>query len=144
MADRRPAGTGRLGNFETNATICVGLREPEDWPAATICRSAAAEGGPLPVRRRLTQLPTRNGVWILRNAARTDSAVIRPVLGFSEGMFSIETVNRAESLSISMVWQFRSTDGSAQISIEVRSAPMPASDRAAATLTLAGNPAAAS
>ena len=49
-------------------------------------------------------------------------------------------VNRAESASTSMVWQFRSTDGSAQISIVVRSGPIPASDRAAATLTLAGKP----
>src|SRR5687767_7433407 len=52
--------------------------------------------------------------------------------------------NLAESASTSMVWQFRSTEGSAQISIVVCSGPTPASDRAAATFTLAGNPAAAS
>ena len=51
--------------------------------------------------------------------------------------------NLAESDSTSMRWQFRSTPGSAQISTTVRSGPMPASYRAAATLTFAGNPAAA-
>ena len=80
----------------------------------------------------------------LRRAASTESAVIRPVLGFSEGTFSIDSVKRAQSLSTSMVWQLRSTVGSAQISINVRSGPMPASESAAATLTLAGKPAAAS
>ena len=43
-----------------------------------------------------------------------------------------------------MVWQLRVTAGSAQISIMVRSGPMPASESAATTLTLAGKPAAAS
>ena len=51
--------------------------------------------------------------------------------------------NRAESASTSMQWQLRSTDGSAQISTTVRSGPIPASESAAATLTLAGKPAAA-
>ena len=32
-----------------------------------------------------------------------ERAVIRPVLGFSEGMFSIDSVKRAELLSTSMV-----------------------------------------
>src|SRR5215510_735011 len=96
------------------------------------------------VREWLAQVPTRSGALSLRSAARTESAVIRPVLGFSDGIFSIDRVNRAESLSTSMVWQLRSTAGSAQISTVVRSGPIPASDRAAATLTLAGNPAAAS
>ncbi len=88
----------------------------------------------------LTQLPTRRGALSLRSAARTESAVIRPVFGFSEGIFSIFRANRAESLSTSIVWQLRSMVGSAQISIIVRSGPMPASERAAATLTLAGKP----
>ena len=49
-----------------------------------------------------------HGAWSLRKAAITDRAVMRPVLGFSEGTFSIERANRAASLSTSMVWQFRS------------------------------------
>jgi len=59
-------------------------------------------------------------------------------------MFSIASVNFAESASTSMAWQLRVTAGSAQISMVVRSGPMPASDSAATTLTLAGKPAAAS
>ena len=87
------------------------------------------------------QVPTRKGACSLRSAASADRAVIRPVFGFSEGMFSMVNENRAESASTSMVWQLRSTVGSAQISMVVRSGPMPASDSAAATFTLAGNPA---
>src|ERR1700686_568932 len=89
-------------------------------------------------------VPTLNGACNLRRAARTESAVMRPVLGLSEGMFSIVSVNRAESESTSIVWQLRSRVGSAQISVRVRSGPMPASERAAVTFTLAGKPAAAS
>ena len=89
-------------------------------------------------------VPTRSGAPSLRSAAMTDSAVIRPVLGLSDGIFSIENEKRAESESTSMEWQFRVTAGSAQISIVVRSGPMPASESAAATLTFSGNPAAAS
>src|SRR5262249_41543695 len=94
----------------------------------------------LPVRDGLTQVPIRSGVLSLRRAATTESAVIRPVRGFSEGTFSIARVKCDESLSTSMVWQLRSTEGSAQISIIVRSGPMPARANAATTLTLAGNP----
>ena len=77
-----------------------------------------------PAINAASQVPTRNGACSLRNAAMTESAVIRPVLGFSEGMFSMVNVNLAESASTSMLWQFRSTAGSAQISIVVRSEPM--------------------
>ncbi len=70
--------------------------------------------------------------------------MIRPVFGFSEGMFSIASENRAESESTSIRWQLRVTPGSAQISIVVRSGPMPASASAATTLTFSGKPAAAS
>ena len=52
---------------------------------------------------------------------------MRPVRGFSEGTFSIDIWNLAESESTSIAWQLRSTPGSAQISIVVRSGPMPAS-----------------
>src|SRR4051812_24848417 len=90
------------------------------------------------------QVPTASGECILRSAAITDSATFLPVFGFSDGMFSIDSVKRELSESTSMVWQFRVTAGSAQMSIMVRSGPMPASESAAATLTLAGNPAAAS
>src|SRR5262249_22931917 len=99
-------------------------------------------GAPQPANA--PHVPTRNGAASLRNTAITESATIRPVFGFSDGMFSIESVNRAESASTSIEWQLRVTPGSAQISITVRSGPMPASASAATTLTLAGNPAAAS
>ena len=35
------------------------------------------------------QVPTRSAARFFRSSAITDNAVIRPVLGFSEGMFSI-------------------------------------------------------
>ena len=63
----------------------------------------------------LTQVPIRTGEVSLRNAASTESAVIRPVRGLSEGMFSIDRAKRAESLSTSTVWQLWSSEGSAQI-----------------------------
>src|SRR5262249_55365671 len=75
-------------------------------------------------------VPTRSGALSLRKAAITDSAVILPVLGFSDGIFSIASEKRAESASTSILWQLRVTEGSAQISIVVRSGPMPASDSA--------------
>ena len=69
------------------------------------------------------------------------NAVIRPVRGFSiEGTFSMRISKRAESASTRMVWMLRSTVGSAQICSLVRSGPTPASESAAATLTLAGKP----
>src|SRR5262249_61701190 len=92
----------------------------------------------------LHHVPTRSGALSLRSAAITDSAVIRPVLGFSDGMFSIASEKRAESASTSMLWQLRATAGSAQISIVVRSGPIPASESAATTLTFSRKPAAAS
>ena len=79
------------------------------------------------------------------SAAMTESAVSRPVRGFSaDGTFSICIEKRAASASTSIRWTLRVTVGSAQISIVVRSGPIPASAYAAATLTLAGNPRAAS
>src|SRR5712671_2010456 len=69
---------------------------------------------------------------------------MRPVFGFSDGMFSIDIEKRAESESTSMRWVLRVTVGSAQISTRVRSGPIPASDSATPTLRLAGNPFAAS
>src|SRR5579871_5155570 len=89
-------------------------------------------------------VPTRNGAWSLRSVAITDNATMRPVLGFSDGTFSIVNENRAASASTSMKGQFLTTAGSAQMSIVVRSGPMPARDSAAATLTFSGKPAAAS
>src|SRR5262249_51365094 len=117
---------------------------PSETPRHTSCRLFGGGNGEgfSPVYTGLTQVPTRRGERSLRRAASTESAVIRPVRGLSEGIFSIETVKRAESLSTSTVWQLRSTDGSAQISATVRSGPIPA--RPAPTLPLAGNPAAAS
>ncbi len=59
-------------------------------------------------------------------------------------MFSIVMVRSEESDFTTMVCVLRVTAGSAQISARVRSGPMPASDRATATFTLAGKPAMAS
>ena len=47
----------------------------------------------------LAYVPTCSGEVSLRNAAITESAVMRPVLGFSDGTFSIDIVNEAESAS---------------------------------------------
>ena len=69
---------------------------------------------------------------------------MRPVFGFSDGMFSIDIENRAESDSTSTQCTLRVTVGSAQICNMVRSGPSPASDSATATLRLAGKPFAAS
>src|SRR5262249_12341687 len=82
-----------------------------------------AENGevkPAHICRMICYVPTRRGALSLRSAAMTDSAVMRPVLGLSDGIFSIENEKRAESESTSMEWQFRVTVGSAQISIVVR------------------------
>ena len=74
----------------------------------------------------------------------TDSAVIRPVRGFSDGTFSIVIVRSATSDTIAIVCVFLVTAGSAQISTSVRSGPGPASDSAAATFRFAGKSRAAS
>src|ERR1043165_1681756 len=61
--------------------------------------------GPLTIGARLGQadhVPTRSGACSLRSAARTERAVIRPVLGFSDGTFSIANVKRAEAASTSI------------------------------------------
>jgi DNA-binding transcriptional LysR family regulator len=108
----------------------AGAQAKRRWPPT-------AEGG--------AQLPTTKGAVKRRKRASTLSAVILPVRGFSsEGMFSIVMVRSAESDFTAMVCVLRLTPGSAQISARVASGPMPASDRATATLTLAGNPAIAS
>jgi len=79
-----------------------------------------------------------------RRQAITDSAVILPVRGFSLGTLRIVISASALSERTRTVCWFRSTPGSAHISTAVRSGPIPASASAAATLTLAGNPMAAS
>jgi len=60
-------------------------------------------GAPPWGRSRLTlHVPTHSVARCLRSSAITDSAVINPVLGFSDGMFSMPIENRAESASTSM------------------------------------------
>ena len=71
-------------------------------------------------------------------------AVMRPVFGFSDGMFSIIILNEALSASTSMRCVLRVSFGSAHTSIIVRSAPMPARPSAAATFRFSGKPIAAS
>src|SRR4051812_11283016 len=96
--------------------------------------------GTLPRCSLVDQVPTRSGALSLRKQAITDSAVMRPVFGFSLGTFAIAIEKLAESASTSTRCVLRSRLGSAQISNVVRSGPKPASDSAAATLTFAGNP----
>src|SRR6267142_1112646 len=96
------------------------------------------------MQRPPVQVPTRTEARSLRILATTDKAVIRPVVGFSDGIFSIDMENLAESDSTSMQCVLRVNEGYAQISILVRSGPIPASDNAMATFTFAGNPFAAS
>ena len=69
-----------------------------------------------------------------------DMAVRRPVLGFSEGTFSMWTVRYPNSPSTSMSWQLRSRPGTASIFTKVRSGPTPARLTAADTFRLAGKP----
>src|SRR5581483_3237235 len=96
-------------------------------------------------RYSIVQVPIARGLDILRNRATTESGVSFPVRGFSRlGTFSISRARRTASPSTSMRCMLRLTAGSAQISIVVRSGPMPAIASAAATLTLAGKPRAAS
>src|SRR5262249_29062180 len=90
------------------------------------------------------QEPTRTGAVSLRRSAITLSAVMRPVFGFSLGMFSIVISIEDESDLTTMRWILRVTVGSAQISSVVLSGPIPASDNATATFKLAGKPLAAS
>src|SRR5260370_26926053 len=92
----------------------------------------------------LAYVPTRSADRRLRRYAITDSAVIRPVFGFSDGIFSIDIEKLAESESTSTQWVLRVSAGSAQISSLVRSGATPASESATATLRFAGNPFAAS
>src|SRR5262249_30249732 len=90
------------------------------------------------------QVPMASGLASFLKAAMTESAVRRPVRGFSsEGTFSICIEKRAASASTSIRCMLRVTPGSAQISTDVPSGPIPANANAAATLTLAGNPRAA-
>src|ERR1700754_1685450 len=75
---------------------------------------------PTPAR----QVPTRSGARSLRNQAITDSAVISPVFGFSDGMFSIAIENGAQPYPPPTRCLLRVSAGSAQISSRVRSGPM--------------------
>ena len=118
-----------------HAPACAGVRGLADRRSQD--RDCGREGG--------AQLPTTSGAVKRRSAASTLNAVILPVRGFScDGMFSIVMVRSEASDLTRMVWVLRVTPGSAQISQRVLSGPMPASDRATATLTLAGKPAMAS
>src|ERR1044072_5924538 len=65
------------------------------------------------MRFKIRHVPTRSVAPSLRNVASTESATMRPVLGFSDGTFSIDSVNEAESASTSITWQFRVLAGSA-------------------------------
>ena len=69
-----------------------------------------------------------------------DREVSRPVLGFSEGMFSICILSFPNSPSTSTSWQMRLRPGVAIIWTRVESGPMPARLTAADTLMFAGNP----
>ena len=74
------------------------------FAASSACRNATAEVATSRVsgRDRSAQVPTRTGDVSLRSSAITLCAVMRPVLGFSEGMFSMVMLKLAESDSTSM------------------------------------------
>jgi hypothetical protein len=59
----------------------------------------------------------------------TESAVMQLVFGFSDGMLSIDIEKRSESDSTSMRYTLRVSAGSVQISSEMRSGPIPASEK---------------
>src|SRR5581483_1490080 len=123
LAHRRPAARARIHRLADRG----GTRR-----AHRRCRTAR-------------QLPTTSGAVSRRKAASTLSAVMRPVRGLSgSGMFSMVMVRSEESDRTVTVWVLRVTPGSAHTSTCVASGPMPASDRATETLTLAGKPAIAS
>jgi hypothetical protein len=65
------------------------------WAAALMQPSMAGAGA----GNDAAYVPTCSGEVSLRSAAITESAVMRPVFGFSDGMFSIPIVNEAESES---------------------------------------------
>src|SRR5690606_8731740 len=112
---------------------------------ATKSRGGVADGRSRRERAGDAQVPICSGLTSRRIAATTLNAVIRPVRGFSgEGMLPISSVNEALSLSTVMRWRLRSVVGSAQISITVRSGPMPARLNAATTFRFAGKPLTAS
>ena len=61
------------------------------------------DGGIAPrVEAALAEVPTRSGARSFLRAAMTESAVMRPVLGLSVGMFSIDIEKEALSESTSM------------------------------------------
>src|SRR6516225_6662971 len=86
MAEARSHGTRAPLNFAINRTVYGKLARGR---RNGLRRSRPQAGAVSPVRQGLTQVPIRSGVLSLRRAATTESAVIRPVRGFSEGMFSI-------------------------------------------------------
>src|ERR1700738_5631977 len=86
--------------------VRLALRREAGWRQSTAIRSLCH---PVTRRRRTEdnrQVPIRRGAVSLRSAAITGSAVMRPVLGFSEGMFSIDIMKQAESDSTLILWQF--------------------------------------
>ena len=91
------------------------------------------------------QVPTCSGEVSLRSAAITESAVMRPVFGFSDGMFSIPIVNEAEfGFDPDLMTVARHRPDRPRFRSSCDRGRCPASDNAATTLTLAGNAAAAS
>src|SRR5690349_21242907 len=106
------------------ATACSAFAQSIERMGGKVnMRRRARDARPLELaerRRRLCAdryVPTHSAARCLRSKAMTDSGVIRPVLGFSEGTFSIVIVKRAASDSTSIRCVLRLTVGSAQISI---------------------------
>ena len=89
-------------------------------------------------------VPIRTASISSRIALIIESAVIRPVFGFSLGMFSISTLRRPNSPWTSISWQLRLRPGTTEMLTSVRSGPMPARLNAADTLRLSGKPRTAS
>src|SRR4029453_19304805 len=85
------------------------------------------------------QVPTRSVAPRSRSRAMVERYDSRPVRGFSDGTLRISIDSDPNSPSTWMRWVLRVSPGTAKIRVVVRSGPTPASDRAASTLTLAGN-----
>src|SRR5918996_916441 len=86
----------------------------------------------------LAHVPTRSVAPRSRSSAILDRYDSRPVRGFSDGTLPTSICNDPNSPSTLTRCVFRASPGTAKIRVVVRSGPMPASDSAASTLTLAG------
>lgn len=108
-------------------------------PAALRRLRGRGRTGTPPRRSGRNHVPTRRVAVRSRNSAIVERYDSLPVRGFSEGTFSISTVSRPNSPWTATRCRLWARPGTAKIRVRVSSGPMPASESAASTLTLAGN-----